>query len=202
MNGIGLIPAHAGKTLYSLVSLQMSRAHPRSRGENGSESRGLLGAGGSSPLTRGKLIDILVGQGRSGLIPAHAGKTEGYSSSRARPRAHPRSRGENVPPAVSRVVAFGSSPLTRGKPARVEGTQREDGLIPAHAGKTIICYGATIAAWAHPRSRGENGGEVAEVGFEDGSSPLTRGKRVAPPAPTVGPGLIPAHAGKTSPSAA
>ena len=32
-----------------------------------------------------------------------------------------------------------------------------------------------------------------------GSSPRGRGKRVAPPTPTVSPGLIPARAGKTSP---
>ena len=52
--GRRLIPAHAGKTLYSLVSLQMSRAHPRSRGENPVHPSRPLPERGSSPLTRGK----------------------------------------------------------------------------------------------------------------------------------------------------
>ena len=57
--------------------------------------RGVL-CGGSSPLTRGKLIDVLVGQTRSGLIPAHAGKTVVIEEARADLAAHPRSRGENT----------------------------------------------------------------------------------------------------------
>ena len=51
----------------------------------------------------------------------------------------------------------GSSPLTRGK--RHEGVHRglDEGLIPAHAGKTRETAFLTGATTAHPRSRGENG---------------------------------------------
>ena len=55
---------------------------------------------GSSPLTRGKPM-----VGRSlpsswGLIPAHAGKTGIFDGVFDLPRAHPRSRGENLMPSI------------------------------------------------------------------------------------------------------
>ena len=51
--------------------------------------------------------------------------------------------------------------------------------------------------WAHPRSRGENPELAQPSTASAGSSPLTRGKRVAASAACVTDGLIPAHAGKT-----
>ena len=55
LDGIGgLIPAHAGKTDSGKRSWIISRAHPRSRGENRNDSVRALGVAGSSPLTRGK----------------------------------------------------------------------------------------------------------------------------------------------------
>ena len=53
-------------------------------------------------------------------------------------------------------------------------------------------------AGAHPRSRGENTFHWIPQATDPGSSPLTRGKRVDEQAANVRPGLIPAHAGKTS----
>ena len=50
---------------------------------------------------------------------------------------------------------------------------------------------------AHPRSRGENLDGFGLVKVDAGSSPLTRGKPGGSRGPTVGSGLIPAHAGKT-----
>ena len=52
---VGLIPAHAGKTLSEPPRPSSGQAHPRSRGEN---------------VRRGFAGDII-----PGLIPAHAGKT-------------------------------------------------------------------------------------------------------------------------------
>ena len=54
-----------------------------------------------------------------------------------------------------------------------------------------------LVAWAHPRSRGENPLEETHAAMRVGSSPLTRGKHAGRNAAAVGPGLIPAHAGKT-----
>ena len=52
---------------------------------------------------------------------------------------------------------------------------------------------------AHPRSRGENAGELGAGIVGAGSSPLTRGKQGLGPVANQPVGLIPAHAGKTSP---
>ena len=50
---------------------------------------------------------------------------------------------------------------------------------------------------AHPRSRGENDDTGGESRVINGSSPLTRGKRVRDEGRASRRGLIPAHAGKT-----
>ena len=71
----GLIPAHAGKTSPREPHHANSRAHPRSRGENCARASAAFHATGSSPLTRGKHVLTHPPRGRTGLIPAHAGKT-------------------------------------------------------------------------------------------------------------------------------
>ena len=114
----------------------------------------------------------------TGLIPAHAGKTTLYPAARPAGRAHPRSRGENVRTGRRRPSAWGSSPLTRGKP--------------------IMAKSKIEIPVAHPRSRGENQDEDAHHRFSHGSSPLTRGKRRWRRRATCVIGLIPAHAGKTA----
>ena len=91
----------------------------------------------------------------------------------------------------------GSSPLTRGKQARLGVPVDGYGLIPAHAGKTRQLRRSRGRSEAHPRSRGENPGQMGAGIVGAGSSPLTRGKRELPGRGRVVPGLIPAHAGKT-----
>ena len=174
---LGLIPAHAGKTVVLRQLSGVSAAHPRSRGENASLALRGNAYWGSSPLTRGKPRHHRQNAHQRGLIPAHAGKTADITCIIASTTAHPRSRGENrrrpdkVPPAK------GSSPLTRGKlnATPVYGDAR--GLIPAHAGKTPRAQTQTVPCRAHPRSRGENGPSRRQSCRRQGSSPLTRGKR-------------------------
>ena len=112
-------------------------------------------------------------------------------------RAHPRSRGENLIPTVMQLSSVGSSPLTRGKLEDMCGVSLSRGLIPAHAGKTPTGARGPASCRAHPRSRGENRWGRGFAGREAGSSPLTRGKRLASRVCIVIRGLIPAHAGKT-----
>ena len=199
---MGLIPAHAGKTHLVDAGLLQARAHPRSRGENNPTCVGGSTTRGSSPLTRGKRD----GGGRGvvgwGLIPAHAGKTARRPASRPRSWAHPRSRGENGGCQVFSGLGLGSSPLTRGKRGGVVGVKCLAGLIPAHAGKTLVATAAVDAVWAHPRSRGENLIVAVASRAAPGSSPLTRGKHHWMPPTVWAWGLIPAHAGKTATLAA
>ena len=71
----GLIPAHAGKTGTVPRAACSRSAHPRSRGENLKKSQNADRPQGSSPLTRGKHTSVSFMVRRTGLIPAHAGKT-------------------------------------------------------------------------------------------------------------------------------
>ena len=110
-----LIPAHAGKTAQVVWLKVLGRAHPRSRGENCVPCQRAVVAGGSSPLTRGKRRLRGLPARTGGLIPAHAGKTNGQAKHVAANPAHPRSRGENFIRDSFLRDNSGSSPLTRGK---------------------------------------------------------------------------------------
>ena len=134
---VGLIPAHAGKTIASAPRSTAPRAHPRSRGENEIEALLDPEQQGSSPLTRGKLHCIGNGRARHRLIPAHAGKTTTAPRRLSALWAHPRSRGENNPISSQRPARSGSSPLTRGKLDAEGQAALRRRLIPAHAGKTL-----------------------------------------------------------------
>ena len=152
----GLIPAHAGKTSSGRRRTHSEPAHPRSRGENYLFSKLSSSKNGSSPLTRGKLFEVHLFESPERLIPAHAGKTRGQGRHIPRRRAHPRSRGENLASMRPLFTAAGSSPLTRGKQFSYKRLQLEQGLIPAHAGKTASVQSTRTRLTAHPRSRGEN----------------------------------------------
>ena len=176
--GCGLIPAHAGKTQIVRAAVQGARAHPRSRGENPDNDPAGMCSDGSSPLTRGKLPDVGGPHTGGRLIPAHAGKTCSTRQNWRTLWAHPRSRGENVGVEAGYEGEPGSSPLTRGKPRRIDGAVHAARLIPAHAGKTIVFCLSGVSFAAHPRSRGENHYPHPEMRSDRGSSPLTRGKRL------------------------
>ena len=193
--------------------------HPRSHGENGMFTPPVYSFAGSSPLTRGKPDLPAHDSHRSGLIPAHAGKTSSFYAMLAPCRDHPRSRGENnrrrvvawarpgsspltrgnMNGQLGNLVGPGSSPLTRGKHSSCALLRDDAGLIPAHAGKTVKHAPIVVSSPAHPRSRGENVSIVSPPSLSAGSSPLTRGKRLDRQPTELIRGLIPAHAGKTRP---
>ena len=77
---LGLIPAHAGKTLPEATDADPYKAHPRSRGENDLADGEGVTLVGSSPLTRGKRAWRHCRGSCARLIPAHAGKTCQVSS--------------------------------------------------------------------------------------------------------------------------
>ena len=133
----------------------------------------------------------------SRLIPAHAGSTRPHAPSWRSWTAHPRSRGEHTRRPPRRRAEGGSSPLTRGARRAPRRSRHTRGLIPAHAGSTLISTPSGPRCQAHPRSRGEHRWTRRGTFGDDGSSPLTRGAQ-----PTIlqilpRPRLIPAHAGST-----
>ena len=141
LEGIRLIPAHAGKTTETAASGRFRRAHPRSRGENALRVRDLPQWRGSSPLTRGKPRRTPGLRESGGLIPAHAGKTRPACQYCPTTNPHPRSRGENSSARKRPASASGSSPLTRGKHHDPGWDFLVIRLIPAHAGKTLAARG-------------------------------------------------------------
>ena len=134
--GVGLIPAHAGKTSLSIRSVGPVPAHPRACGENSLKCCRGCERQGSSPRMRGKHAVFLDWVSFTRLIPAHAGKTASNSCLALWNRAHPRACGENSLMSSLCGRCTGSSPRMRGK---LEGESRgrcQARLIPAHAGKT------------------------------------------------------------------
>ena len=115
VEALGLIPAHAGKTVATPVRPIRPTAHPRSCVENYLAACFDWGVMGSSPLTRGELACDTQGVDVVGLIPTHAGKTSPERESYGWFRAHPRSCGENASADSESTVCVGSSPLMRGK---------------------------------------------------------------------------------------
>ena len=95
---VGLIPARAGNTESLIEVTEDSGAHPRSRGEHKYQVPDSHPEPGSSPLARGTRKRNATQSFLSGLIPARAGNTSGSLWDRVTTEAHPRSRGEHVPP--------------------------------------------------------------------------------------------------------
>ena len=192
-----LIPACAGKTGRTPGRNSPSRAHPRVCGENGFLGIHSPSRVGSSPRVRGKQDRAFTGHGRVRLIPACAGKTTVFGSTRVARAAHPRVCGENADEHFGVVLRDGSSPRVRGKRPPLGPDHSRRRLIPACAGKTC-CGGATPSGWgAHPRVCGENAVAVRARVDGRGSSPRVRGKPIRHRPPPARRRLIPACAGKT-----
>ena len=111
---VGLIPARAGTTIFSVFLLVMVGAHPRSRGDHSKALATSSRSPGSSPLARGPRIFHGGYVVRAGLIPARAGTTLAYPRAHPNGRAHPRSRGDHTNQPPPRRLPRGSSPLARG----------------------------------------------------------------------------------------
>jgi len=95
-------------------------------------------------------------------------------------------------------VDLGSSPLARGGPGRLDRCAELGGLIPARAGRTLICSMLEGPRWAHPRSRGADVSCLGVIRAWRGSSPLARGGPHRSVSANTAMGLIPARAGRTS----
>ena len=111
----GNIPACAGKTQQRARHSQLMPEHPRVRGENLGAADGRLGAVGTSPRARGKLMLHIENVGFHRNIPACAGKTKTLPGCTASYKEHPRVRGENRRRCAPRLQYRGTSPRARGK---------------------------------------------------------------------------------------
>ena len=132
---------------------------------------------GSSPLTRGTLLQRMVLPGAIRFIPAYAGNSPLRHFAIISPAVHPRLRGELfISPHTARHDA-GSSPLTRGTRIEGEGFEVSFRFIPAYAGNSL-------------RASSERSSFC-------GSSPLTRGTPYPRSFPIIAGRFIPAYAGNS-----
>ena len=152
--------------------------HPRIRGEHPGIGTTGTPYRGSSPHTRGALIDDLEGED---LL-----------------EDHPRIRGEHCLTKRIDSCSMGSSPHTRGALPGWRPHPRDAGIIPAYAGSTGSRRGGRGARRDHPRIRGEHTASAYAARTKCGSSPHTRGALVSLSAERWSVRIIPAYAGSTA----
>ena len=153
---------------------------------------------GSSPRMRGSPVRRTSRIQERGIIPAHAGLTERSSRCRSAARDHPRACGAHVSCRMTRFFFSGSSPRMRGSRPSPQCRTPSPGIIPAHAGLTILRARATNSIRDHPRACGAHIHDVLMTAPRSGSSPRMRGSHALEVRDDVLVGIIPAHAGLTS----
>ena len=193
----GITPAHAGKTRRIPGQIPGDWDHPRACGENHELTLGMGFREGSPPRMRGKPFRRYTSKSRTGITPAHAGKTPLLFTLRPRPRDHPRACGENFRPPREGPLQRGSPPRMRGKLLAAQIIAGRMGITPAHAGKTFFDEAIDRLPRDHPRACGENTTGSSVSPSSRGSPPRMRGKLLPVDKLFNRFGITPAHAGKT-----
>ena len=171
----GIIPAHAGLTIIICGTKKPSGDHPRACGAHSYANSAMQSLSGSSPRMRGSPKSSSQTHLRTGIIPAHAGLTISSLSSSSVPWDHPRACGAHDWHVVKVVQLRGSSPRMRGSPVMTMEYTTELGIIPAHAGLTLMTTKSSIATRDHPRACGAHSLTLILTSLVPGSSPRMRG---------------------------
>ena len=171
-------------------------------GELSKPSWAIVQLDGSSPLARG--TQPLTSQKTiyRRFIPAYAGNSVSEYREKCGIAVHPRLRGELFFLFPTSHSSSGSSPLTRGTPAKQLAAQNQSRFIPAYAGNSHGILPLSFFISVHPRLRGELAMSSVSAFFTNGSSPLTRGTLHVKVKITLEPRFIPAYAGNSSASEA
>ena len=193
-----IIPARAGQTLGSALSMVGLPDHPRACGANDLTQGVTPVRAGSSPRVRGKLFRWRRMCQRQRIIPARAGQTQPARRNTSHRPDHPRACGANATAVDNCVPGNGSSPRVRGKLPVGDAGDLRDRIIPARAGQTPSASPARPSSPDHPRACGANLGVAAIKMAADGSSPRVRGKRGRSCEHAVRTRIIPARAGQTT----
>ena len=133
----GITPADAGKTDLKDRYPKQPGDHPRGCGENPMLWGLSAYCPGSPPRMRGKLLPLVFFGSTFRITPADAGKTLVGRSQGIQSEDHPRGCGENAYPSSYTPVRHGSPPRMRGKLCYHALHQRDIGITPADAGKTL-----------------------------------------------------------------
>ena len=132
-----ITPACAGKTRQPTCAGSYVKDHPRVCGENEAARFKSFFEKGSPPRVRGKHSDHGGCRFQRGITPACAGKTVPVCRDVVMQQDHPRVCGENLLTNLRNLRALGSPPRVRGKLTSSFSKNREGGITPACAGKTI-----------------------------------------------------------------
>ena len=193
----GIIPAHAGLTPSTWRGTCSAGDHPRACGAHNAPFSCAVSIAGSSPRMRGSRVLYHSPIHRRGIIPAHAGLTKSVATASGRIRDHPRACGAHSINASATRAGAGSSPRMRGshlcKPADLLST----GIIPAHAGLTLVLIPPAAHILDHPRACGAHQQAQERIAGNKGSSPRMRGSLTFVNTFLLIKGIIPAHAGLT-----
>ena len=193
----GIIPAYAGSTAPSTLSLFWSRDHPRVCGEHATAKCTSCSRPGSSPRMRGAPRHAPVASDAVGIIPAYAGSTAPSFLKVSQYRDHPRVCGEHSSESLRQRSQAGSSPRMRGALGAALSVTFSRGIIPAYAGSTWHPPSSAFPCWDHPRVCGEHSRWAATRCARRGSSPRMRGAPPREGGGVPGRGIIPAYAGST-----
>ena len=196
--GRGIIPAHAGLTKTLFASKDGQRDHPRACGAHVDAIIDAWRVWGSSPRMRGSPPHPHHHLARPRIIPAHAGLTGGRFVASSTVWDHPRACGAHCVLESFAAAHLGSSPRMRGSPSCVKQQNHDLGIIPAHAGLTMMIARFLINNGDHPRACGAHYDDCKIPYQQWGSSPRMRGSREHRGASRQHRGIIPAHAGLTS----
>ena len=173
--GRRFIPAYAGNASSACGQRSCSPVHPRIRGERLNQPHASARRYGSSPHTRGTLLESTTRLKQNRFIPAYAGNAaRGIWSGPCWP-VHPRIRGERTPWDSCCWAVVGSSPHTRGTHSQAAAVCAGKRFIPAYAGNARWWCRRQRALTVHPRIRGERLRLVGDWRAPVGSSPHTRG---------------------------
>ncbi len=198
---VGLIPACAGRPTRSRRAKATTWAHPRVCGATTDGHLLLMRQEGSSPRVRGDRRPAARARDLPGLIPACAGRPCGARCRTWTTGAHPRVCGATNTPSLWTIHTPGSSPRVRGDRSDRGMDSTMAGLIPACAGRPRCWPAGGGSARAHPRVCGATFAPSFQEIQNWGSSPRVRGDLHWLSPWAMGPGLIPACAGRpTGPS--
>ena len=192
------IPACAGNTPFTSVSVYPASVHPRVCGEHPLAVDVAVHDLGSSPRVRGTHKIRLARARETRFIPACAGNTVIICTTKTCITVHPRVCGEHLPVSSAGAGFIGSSPRVRGTQILSFSTEYFNRFIPACAGNTPAPYLVPFPAAVHPRVCGEHVIIVQFFKLKIGSSPRVRGTRKPKPKRQRQSRFIPACAGNTA----
>ena len=192
----GITPACAGKRACTTTATTRPKDHPRMCGEKPERIAPSAMMPGSPPRMRGKVIHDGGGLFGHRITPAHAGKSSRVSSFLWLFWDHPRACGEKLVTTPGQKPPFGSPPRMRGKDKVAFVHRGQQGITPAHAGKSSKSRIRRTESQDHPRACGEKPGNVSGAHNVAGSPPRMRGKVLPPLQCGLYLGITPAHAGK------